>query len=63
MFVLIDFGVELDGFCSDGTRTYATGTVSDEMASVYEVVLRAQLAGLEAVRGGVTGREARRGRP
>ena len=57
-FALIDFGVELDGFCSDGTRTYATGAVSDEMTSVYELVLRAQLAGLEAVRGGVTGREA-----
>ena len=57
-FVLIDFGVELDGFCSDGTRTYATGSVSEEMASVYELVLRAQRAGLEAVRGGVTGREA-----
>ena len=25
--VLIDFGAELDGFCSDGTRTFATGDV------------------------------------
>ena len=47
--VLIDFGVELDGFCSDGTRTYATGSVSDEMASV----LRAGA--------GRAGRRARRG--
>jgi Xaa-Pro aminopeptidase len=57
-FLLIDFGVELDGFCSDGTRTYATGAVSDEMREVYELVLRAQAAGLDAVRAGVTGREA-----
>ena len=56
--VLIDFGVELDGFCSDGTRTYATGSVSDEMASVYELVRAAQAAGLDAVRAGVTGRDA-----
>ncbi len=54
--LLIDFGVELDGWCSDGTRTYATGRVSDEMRSVYELVLRAQLAGLDAVRAGVSGR-------
>jgi Xaa-Pro aminopeptidase len=54
--LLIDFGVELDGWCSDGTRTYATGAVSDEMRSVYELVLRAQLAGLDAVRAGVSGR-------
>ena len=57
-FVLIDFGAELEGFCSDGTRTFATGDVDDEMREVYEVVLRAQRAGLEAVRAGVTGREA-----
>jgi Xaa-Pro aminopeptidase len=56
--VLIDFGVELDGFCSDGTRTYATGAVSEEMREVYELVLAAQAAGLEGVRAGVTGREA-----
>ncbi|HZB74611.1 MAG TPA: Xaa-Pro peptidase family protein [Solirubrobacteraceae bacterium] len=57
-FVLIDFGVELDGFCSDGTRTYATGEVSGEMREVYELVRTAQAAGLEGVRAGVTGREA-----
>jgi Xaa-Pro aminopeptidase len=57
-FVLIDFGVELDGFCSDGTRTYATGSVSEEMTSVYELVRAAQAAGLDAVRAGVTGRDA-----
>jgi Xaa-Pro aminopeptidase len=54
--LLIDFGVELDGWCSDGTRTYATGSVSDEMRSIYELVLSAQLAGLDAVRAGVSGR-------
>ena len=50
--MLIDFGVELDGFCSDGTRTYATGSVSDEMRSVYELVRVAQAGGLDAVRAG-----------
>jgi Xaa-Pro aminopeptidase len=56
--VLIDFGVELDGFCSDGTRTYATGEVPDRMREVYELVRVAQQAGLDAVRAGITGREA-----
>ena len=55
--VTIDMGARLDGYCSDCTRTVATGPVEDEMREVYELVLRAQLAGLEAVAPGRTGRE------
>lgn len=56
--VTIDWGAELDGYCSDCTRTYATGdSVPAEDREVYELVLRAQLAGLAAVRPGPTGRE------
>ena len=51
--VVIDMGARLDGYNSDITRTVAVGSVSDEARSVYEVVLRAQLAGLAAVREGV----------
>jgi Xaa-Pro aminopeptidase len=53
--VVFDMGAQLDGYCSDGTRTYATGELSEEARSVYETVLRAQLAALEAIEPGVTG--------
>jgi Xaa-Pro aminopeptidase len=56
--VVIDWGAELDGYCSDCTRTLATGELSETAREVYELVRRAQLAGLEAVRAGTGGREA-----
>jgi Xaa-Pro aminopeptidase len=56
--VVIDWGAELDGYCSDCTRTFASGDLPDEPKIVYDVVLEAQLAGLHAVRPGVSGREA-----
>jgi Xaa-Pro aminopeptidase len=56
--VVIDWGAELDGYNSDCTRTLATGELDDESHAVYELVLEAQLAGLGAVRAGVSGRDA-----
>ncbi len=56
--VVVDWGAELDGYCSDCTRTLATGQISDSAREVYELVRRAQLAGVEAVRAGVGGRQA-----
>ncbi len=56
--VVIDWGAEVDGYCSDCTRTLATGELSEEAQEVYELVRRAQLAGVEALRAGVGGREA-----
>ena len=55
--VLIDAGALLDGYCSDCTRTFAVGEVSDSLRDVYEVVREAQQAGVDAIRPGVTGRE------
>jgi Xaa-Pro aminopeptidase len=55
--VTIDIGAVLDGYCSDCTRTWATGDVSDELAEIHALVLRAQVAALDAVRPGPTGRE------
>ena len=54
-FVTLDFGCRLGGYCSDMTRTVALGSVSDEMRRVYDIVLNAQLAALDAVRVGMTG--------
>jgi len=56
--VTIDWGAQLDGYCSDSTRTFAVGEPGERAREVYELVLRAQLAGLDAVRAGVTGRAA-----
>jgi Xaa-Pro aminopeptidase len=55
--VVIDWGAELDGYCSDCTRTLATGDLPDATLEVYDLVRQAQLAGLDAVRAGVGGRE------
>jgi Xaa-Pro aminopeptidase len=56
--VVIDWGAELDGYCSDCTRTLATGELAAPAIEAYDLVHEAQLAGLGAVRAGVGGREA-----
>ena len=56
--VVIDWGTQLDGYCSDCTRTFATGEVGDRGREIYALTLAAQLAGLEGVRAGVRAREA-----
>jgi Xaa-Pro aminopeptidase len=55
--VVFDMGAKLDGYCSDGTRTFATGEPGEEARAVYEVVRKAQAAALEAIRGGVKGED------
>ena len=56
MFVTMDFGCVVDGYCSDMTRTVAVGRPTEEMERVYETVLAAQEAGIAAARAGMTGR-------
>jgi Xaa-Pro aminopeptidase len=56
-FVTLDFGVVLDGYCSDMTRTVHMGPARKGEFAVYEAVLAAQEAGVSAVRAGVTGAE------
>ena len=60
--MIVDAGAVLDGYCSDCTRTFAAGRLERELREAYDVCLRAQLAGLEAVRPGVTRCRRRRGR-
>ncbi len=58
VLVTIDWGALHDGYCSDCTRTYATGEgISERAREVYALVLAAQEAGVEAVQAGPTGRE------
>jgi Xaa-Pro aminopeptidase len=57
--VTIDWGAVLDGYASDCTRTYAAGGEPDELGrEIYALVLKAQLAGLDAVVPGQTGKAA-----
>jgi len=55
--VVIDWGAEVDGYCSDCTRTVASSEPGPEAREVYALVLEAQLAGVAAVRAGAGGRE------
>jgi Xaa-Pro aminopeptidase len=53
-FVTLDFGVILNGYCSDMTRTVHIGKALPAQQAAYEAVLAAQEAGVAAVRPGVT---------
>jgi Xaa-Pro aminopeptidase len=58
VLVTIDWGALLDGYCSDCTRTYATGEgISQQAREVYELVLAAERRGVQAVRAGPSGRD------
>ena len=56
--VIVDAGCRVEGYASDCTRTFATGDLPDDLARAYAVCLEAQLAGLDAMAPGVTGRDA-----
>ncbi|MBV56847.1 MAG: Xaa-Pro aminopeptidase [Pseudohongiellaceae bacterium] len=52
--VLIDAGCEYGHYASDITRTFpANGKFSPEQKAIYNIVLKAQLAAIEAIRPGV----------
>lgn len=52
-FVTLDFGVILNGYCSDMTRTVCMGKISAEERAAYDAVLEAQESAIDAVCGGV----------
>ncbi len=56
-FLTMDFGARLDGYCSDMTRTVVLGRADEEMKRLYNTVLAAQRAALEAAAEGVSCRE------
>ena len=56
--ITFDFGAVYRGYHSDMTRTVALGFCGDEQRNVYETVLRAQKAGIDAVRPGVACKDA-----
>jgi Xaa-Pro aminopeptidase len=57
-FLLMDFGAEVDGYCSDLTRTVVMGRASEEHREVYDVVRQANDRAAKGVRAGMSGRDA-----
>jgi len=55
--VVIDMGALVDGYCSDCTRTLATGSPGEGALEIYELVLRAQVEALGATRAGAANRD------
>ena len=52
-FITMDFGAVVSGYRSDMTRTVAVKHVSDKQKEVYNTVLSAQYAALDAIKPGV----------
>lgn len=58
--LIIDWGVYVDDYPSDLTRTFAVGKLEPELAHIHEVVKQANAVGRETARPGVTGEEVDR---
>lgn len=56
--VTLDYGALYQGYCSDITRTVAVGEISEELRTIYDIVLEAQLRGVKGIKPGMTGKEA-----
>ncbi|PSR22958.1 MAG: Xaa-Pro dipeptidase [Sulfobacillus acidophilus] len=55
--VTVDFGAQVNGYKSDETLTFATGPVSEELKTIWNIVAKAQAAGIAAVKPGATSRD------
>jgi Xaa-Pro aminopeptidase len=57
-FLLLDFGAQYQGYCSDITRTFIVGVPSPEQRDIYAVVRDANHIAAHSVRAGMTGMAA-----
>lgn len=51
--IMIDFGIQYENYQSDMTRVCFIGEPAPEYKKIYDLVLKAQLAGLAAIKSGV----------
>lgn len=58
--VVIDMGASVGGYCSDATRTFATGPLPAKLAGIYETVLAAQKLAMDGMKAGTACSEADR---
>jgi Xaa-Pro aminopeptidase len=56
--VTVDWGVRVDGYCSDCTRTVSTGGLPDKLREAYDVCLAAQKHACANIKAGMTGVDA-----
>lgn len=56
--VLMDYGIILNGYCSDTSRTVVMGHADERQKALYDLVLRAQLHALDHITAGITCQEA-----
>ncbi len=50
--VICDFGLYVDGYCSDLTRTFPVGNISEELHNIYDIVYEAQMKAIKSVNQG-----------
>lgn len=55
--VTVDFGCYFENYASDMTRTFAVGKVDEKLEEIYNIVLKAQLAAVAAVKAGICAKE------
>lgn len=55
--ITMDFGCVVDGYCSDMTRTVAVKAVNEKQKLIYDTVLKAQLAAIQAIKAGIPCRD------
>ncbi len=58
--LMFDMGLVLDGYCSDMTRTFANGKADGKYIEIHRIVRRAQQAGINAIRAGVSAQKVDR---
>jgi Xaa-Pro aminopeptidase len=56
--ITIDIGAIWEGYCTDMTRTVCLGAAPEKLKEIYDIVLRAQEAVEQALRPGMTGKQA-----
>lgn len=61
--VVIDAAASYNGYTADITRTYALGSVEDELEKIYKIVLEAQKRGIAAAVAGATGKDVDQAAP
>jgi Xaa-Pro aminopeptidase len=55
--VIVDAGAQVDGYCSDCTRTFATGELPEDLRQAYALCRSAQENALSAVSAGAAARD------
>jgi Xaa-Pro aminopeptidase len=56
--VTVDWGVRLNGYCSDCTRTFSTGSLPEQLRTAFDVCLAAQKKACAEIKPGMTGVDA-----